>query len=237
MNTNITAIILAGGLGSRLRPFTYSIPKPLIKVQRKPILEYTIENLVKHNIKNIILAVDYKSHKIQDYFKEGKELNANISYAHRTGHLGTGGAIKIASEGIKNTFIIVNGDNVANYNWTKMLKEHKREKAKITLAILKQNDVSQYGVVKLKNKRIIEFVEKPKKGKEPSNYINAGAYILEPSILKDLPNTRFSLEKDYFEKVVKNKKIIAFIHKGQWYPTDNFERFFIANKKLDKDKF
>lgn len=237
MTTHTIAIILAGGLGSRLRPFTYSIPKPLIKVQGKPILEYVIENLHKHKINDIILAVDYKSHKIEDYFGNGKRLGVNLIYCKKTGHLGTGGAIKLCAANIKNTFLVVNGDNIANYDFTEMLKEHKKNKSEVTIALFKVNDVSQYGVVKLKRKKVIHFVEKPKQEDAPSNFINAGAYIIEPEILKLLPERKSSLERDCFEKIATHGYINGFMHKKQWFPTDNFERFYIANKKLDKNTF
>jgi len=239
MNTKTYAIILAGGLGSRLRPFTYSIPKPLIKVQGKPILEYVIENLHKHKINNIILAIDYKAHKIQDYFKNGKHFGINLEYCLRTGHLGTGGATRKCFDDfkLKNTFLVINGDNIANYDFTKMLKEHKKNKAVVTLALLEVNDISQYGVVKLNKNRIVEFIEKPKKEDAPSNLINAGAYILEPKIMKYIAHKKSSIEKDCFEKITKKEKIFGFKHHGIWLPTDNFERFFIAHKKLEKTKF
>ena len=234
---NITAIILAGGLGSRLRPFTYSIPKQLMKIQGKPILEYIIENLHKHKINNIILAIDYKANKIEKYFGSGKKLGVKLKYCLQTGHLGTGGAIKKAAKDLKTTFIVINGDNIANYDFTKMLKEHKKCKGIGTIALTEVNDVSQFGVVKLKEKRIIKFVEKPKKEDAPSNFINAGAYVLEPKIFNYISERKSSLEKDCFENITNKEKLFGFMHKGIWFPTDNFERFFIAHKKLKKHKF
>jgi mannose-1-phosphate guanylyltransferase len=234
---NTTTIILAGGIGSRLRPFTYSTPKPLLKIQGKPILQYVIENLHKHNLNDIILAVDYKEDKIEDYFSTGKKFGVNLTYCKKTGHIGTGGAIKFCAKDIKNKFIVIFGDNIANYDFTKMLKEHKKNKGIATLALNEVKDVTQFGVVKLKNKRIVKFVEKPKKEDAPSNLINSGAYVLEPKILKYIPEGKCSMEKDCFEKITIKEKIFGFMHKGVWFPTDNFERFFIANKKLDQNRF
>lgn len=232
------AIILAGGLGSRLRPFTYSIPKPLIKVQNKTILDYTIENLKKNNINNIILAIDYKAEKIIKYFENYKDKKTKIYFCNKTGHLGTGGSIKKAFDEfkIKNTFIVVNGDNIANYNFEEMIKEHKKNKAIATLALFKVKDTSQYGVIELKNNQIIKFIEKPTK-KVNSNLINAGAYILEPKIINYLKDKKMSIEKEVFEKITKKERLFGFLHKKQWFPTDNFERFYIANKKLNKNTF
>jgi NDP-sugar pyrophosphorylase family protein len=229
------AIILAGGLGSRLRPFTYSIPKPLIKVQGKPIMQYAIENLKKNNINNIIIASGYKSHKIEDYFKDGKKFSVKIEYI-KTGPFGTGGAIKECAKNLINTFIVINGDNIANYDFTKLLKEHKKNKALATLALYKAKDVSQYGVVNLNKNVITKFIEKPKI-KVKSNLINAGAYILEPKILEYIKKKKCSLEKDVFEELAKKKVIYGKEHKKQWFPTDNFERYYIATKKLKVKDF
>lgn len=229
------AIILAGGLGSRLRPFTYSIPKPLIKIQGKPIMQYAIENLRKNGINNIIVASGYKSIKIEDYFKNGKDFGVNIKYI-KTGPFGTGGAIKECAQNIKNTFIVINGDNIANYNFKELLKEHKKHKVLATLALYKAKDVSQYGVVNIDKNIITKFIEKPKT-KVKSNLINAGAYILEPQILDFITKKKSSIERDVFEKLAKMKLILGIEHKKQWFPTDNFERYYIASKKLNVKDF
>lgn len=231
----IYAIILAGGLGSRLRPFTYSIPKPLLKVQGKPIMQYAIENLKKHNITNIIVAAGYKSYKIEEYFKNGNEFGVNIKHI-KTGPFGTGGSIKECLKDINKTFIVINGDNIANYNFKELLKAHKKNKALATLALYRVKDVSQYGVVNINKNKITKFIEKPKT-KVKSNLINAGAYILEPKILNHINKKTFSLEKDIFEKLAKKNVIYGIEHKKQWFPTDNFERYYIAIKKLNVKDF
>ena len=123
------AIILAGGLGERLRPLTDNVPKPLLPVKGKPIVQHAIENFKKHGIKDIVLSVGYRADKIKEYFGDGSKFGVKISYCVEDEPLGTGGAIKKASKGIKKTFIAINGDNVADFDWTAILKAHKKKEA------------------------------------------------------------------------------------------------------------
>lgn len=227
-----TAIILAGGLGTRLRPLTDKTPKPLLPIKGKPILEHAINNFKRHKITDIILSIGYKADRIKEYFKDGSQLGANISYCIEDEPLGTGGAIKQASEGINEAFLAINGDNLADFDWTQMMKEHKENNAKITLALYPVDDVTQYGIAKLDGKKIVEFIEKPSKEQAPSNLNNAGAYIIEPETLKILPEGESSLERDCFEKLAGQGVVYAYIHKGQWFPTDTLEKYELADKEF-----
>lgn len=222
---NIQAIILAGGLGTRLRPFTYEIPKPLIPVKGKPIIEHAILNFKKHGIINIVLSVGYHADKIKEYFGNGSKLGVNISYCVEEEPLGTGGAIRKASENCEETFIAINGDNLADFDWTSMIKAHKKRNAKISLALYPVEDVTKFGIARLLGDEIVEFVEKPKVEEAPSNLNNAGGYIIEPEALDILPKGKSSIERDCFEKLAKQGVIYANIHKGQWFPTDDLEKY------------
>lgn len=226
-------IILAGGLGTRLRPLTDTIPKPLLTVKGKPIIEHAILNFAKHGIKDIILSVGYQAEKIRDYFGNGEKLGVNISYAIETEPLGTGGAIKKAAQGLEGTFLAINGDNLADFDWTAMLKIHRDSGAKITLALFPVEDVTQYGIARLQNSNILEFIEKPTREAAPTNLNNAGGYIIEHTVLNFLPNGKCSIEKDCFEKLAPSGVVFAHHHSGQWYPTDTLEKY----KKADSDFF
>lgn len=224
-----TAIILAGGLGERLRPLTLATPKPLLPINDQPILAYTIENLKNQNIKNIILAVGYKAEKIKEFFGDGEKFGVNISYCIEDQPLGTGGAVKLASQGLKETFLVLNGDNLADFNYQKMSEIHEKNQAKITIALFPVEDVTQFGIAELNGDQIIRFIEKPSQEEAPSNLNNAGAYFIEPDILNILPEGKCSIERDCFEKL--NKDIYAYQHQGQWFPTDNLNRYLIAQKE------
>lgn len=226
------AIILAGGLGTRLRPLTDTTPKPLLPIKGKPIIEHAIDNFKKHGIKDIILSVGYKADKIKDYFKDGSSLGVNISYCIEDDPLGTGGAIKKAAQGISETFIAINGDNLADFDWTDLIRFHNEKAAKITLALYPVDDVTQYGIANLKDDKLLEFIEKPSVDKAPSNLNNAGGYLIDPSALDILPKGKSSIERDCFEILSKKGVVYAKEHKGQWYPTDNLEKYSYADKNF-----
>jgi mannose-1-phosphate guanylyltransferase len=226
------AIILAGGLGTRLRPLTDETPKPLLPIKGKPIIEHAINNFRKYGIKDIILSIGYKSEKIKDYFGNGEKLNVNISYCIEDEPLGTGGAIKKASENIKETFIAINGDNLADFNWNDMIKFHKENNAEITMGLFPVKDVTQFGIARLNKNKIIEFIEKPALEDAPSNLNNAGAYIIEPKALEILPEGKSSIERDCFEKLAIKGIVYAYKHNGQWFPTDDMDRYNIANQEF-----
>ena len=223
------AVILAGGLGLRLRPMTEVVPKPLIAVNGKPIIQYAIENLVRQGVKEIVLSVGYLHGKIEECFGDGSKFGCRISYSVEKERLGTGGAAKLASKGIQEPFILLNGDNIADFNFAEMWKAHEAEKAKITLALFPVEDVTQYGIAQVVGSKIIMFIEKPSVEEAPSNLNNAGAYIIEPGVLDMLPEGPSSIERDCFEKLAKGGCIAAYIHKGQWYPTDTPEKLAAAH--------
>ena len=223
------AIILAGGLGTRLRPLTNSVPKPLLHVNGKPIIQYAIDNLVKYGVKEIILSVGFRHEKIQEFFGDGSKFGCKISYCIEKEPLGTGGAVKLASKGITQTFIVLNGDNIADFNYSEMWKVHSQKKSKITLALFPVEDVTQYGIAQLSGEKIIRFIEKPSVDEAPSNLNNAGCYMVEPHVLDMLPDGVCSIERDCFEKIAKEGCLFAYIHKGQWYPTDNIEKYILAH--------
>jgi len=227
------AIILAGGLGTRLRPLTDKTPKPLLPIKGKPILEHIINNLKSHGITDIILSVGYRAETIEAYMGDGSKFGVNLSYSLEYRPLGTGGALKKAAAGIKETFIAINGDNLADFDWTDILKAHKKNKAKITLALYPVKDVTKYGIAKLDGEKIVEFIEKPTKEEAPSNLNNAGAYVMEPEALDILPEGKCSIEKDCFEKLAEEGNVFAFKHKGQWFPTDTMEKYDLAEKKYN----
>ena len=231
MNIN-KAIILAGGLGERLRPLTNKTPKPLILIQGKPLLQHIIENLKLHGVTEIILSVGYKAEEIQNYFKDGSHLGINISYSIEDEPLGTGGAIKKASVGLTEPFIALNGDNLSDFDFKELIKVHQQNGTKITLTLFPVEDVTQYGIADLDGTKIKQFIEKPSVDEAPSNLNNAGGYIINPGVLDILPPGKSSIERDCFEKLALLGEITAYIHKGQWFPTDTLEKYNKAREEF-----
>ena len=223
-----TAIILAGGLGTRLRPFTDHTPKPLLPVKGKPIIQYAIENLKKYGVKKIILSTGYKAEQFPARFLDGNGFGLRLDYVYEEQPLGTGGAVKKAAKGIHKPFLLLWGDNLIDINLDAMYKAYLRDAPQITMALTARIDVEHFGVAKLEGNKIIYFVEKPKREDAPSNYISAGVFIIDPQCLKILPEGKSSIEYDLFPRLAPLGEISAFIHEGQWYPTDTIEKYGLA---------
>ncbi|MFH1064504.1 MAG: nucleotidyltransferase family protein [Candidatus Woesearchaeota archaeon] len=226
------AIILAGGFGTRLRPLTETTPKPLLPIKGKPIIEHAIDNFRRHGILDIALLIGYKAEMMKEYFGDGSSFGVRITYCIEDEPLGTGGAIKraVAENGIDDTFIAINGDNLADFDWTAILQAHRKNNAKVTLTLYPVEDVTQYGIAKLDGDKIIEFIEKPSVDEAPSDLNNAGGYVLEPEVLDMLPEGKCSLERDCFEILAKGGEVYAFRHEGQWFPTDDIEKYTYADE-------
>lgn len=225
-----TAIILAGGLGTRLKPLTNTIPKSLIPLKNKPLLQHIIENFRKYGIKNIILSVGYKAEQIEEYFGDGERFGVKISYSRESSPLGTGGAISKAAEGLNQPFFLQWGDNLLDIDWEKVEKEFFQGKSPVIMVLTPREDVENFGVAKLEDKKVLSFIEKPKRENAPSNLINAGAFMIDPLVLEMLPEGTSSIEKDCFEKIAADGKISAYLHQGQWFPTDTMEKYELAKK-------
>jgi mannose-1-phosphate guanylyltransferase len=232
-----TAIILAGGLGTRLRPLTEVTPKPLLLIKNKPILQHIIENLKKHGIKNIFISIGYKAEQIQNYFGDGSQLGVKLNYIVERENLGTGGAVKQACANFQNhfflqPFFLLWGDNLCDIDLQEMHKNYLREASQITMALTPREDVENFGVAKLEGNKIITFVEKPLRKEAPSNLINAGIFIIDPVCLKILPEGKSSLERDCFEKLAPLGEISCYLHQGQWFPTDTLEKYYFAEENF-----
>jgi len=224
------AIILVGGFGTRLRPLTLSVPKPLLPLANIPMVERMILNL-PDVFDTAILAVNYGLNEMIEYFQT-KNLNKKIIIVPEKKPLGTGGAIRNCLKYITGTTAVFNGDVVSSLNLKNMLEFHSKNKARGTLALWEVNDPSRFGVVKLKNNKILQFQEKPSKGEEVSNLINAGTYLLEPEIIERIPpKQKISIERDIYPKIAGNK-LYGFPFKGYFIDTGTPSSYLEANIKL-----
>ena len=226
-----TAIILAGGLGTRLRPLTNETPKPLLLIQGRPIMQHLIERLASQGVQRIILSIGYKADLVKAYFDQ-LNLPIKIDYIVETELLGTGGAVRQAAAGLKEPFILAWGDNLMDLDYQQMSQEYEKNNSTIIMVLTPREDVENFGVAQLEGNTIKSFIEKPKREDAPSNLINAGAFIINPKCLEMLPPGKSSLEKDCFEKLAPLGKISAFIHPGQWFPTDTLEKYYLADREF-----
>ena len=199
------AIILVGGEGLRLRPLTCNIPKPMVPVVNKPFLEHMLDNLKRHHIDEIILAICYLPERIQSHFHTGSEFGVSLNYAVEETPLGTGGAVKNAEPSLDDTFFVFNGDVFCDINLSEMLAFHREHKAKASIALTPVEDPTAYGVVETgSDGNVKAFIEKPSRETVTSNFINAGIYILEPELLELIPpDVHHMVERGLFPQLVQ----------------------------------
>ena len=219
-------ILMAGGLGSRLKPLTNDIPKPLLKVGNKPILETIIENFSKYGFKNITISVNYKSEMIMDYFKDGSEFGVNISYLCEDKRLGTAGALSLLEEKPKYPFFVMNADLLTNVNFENLLDYHCFENSLATMCVREFDFQVPYGVIKLDNQNITSIVEKP----IHKFFINAGIYLLSPKVLEYIPHNEFYDMPTLFDNLIKHdKKAVSFPIHEYWLDIGQPKEFEQAN--------
>src|SRR3989338_7955141 len=187
-----TAIILAGGVGTRLQPITFEIPKPLVLVHDRTLLEHQFDLFKKHGIKNIVISIGYKGDKIKHAIGDGRRFGVNVSYVEETKALGTAGPLRLARPFIAGTFVTENSDELKDIDLHDMYLFHKENKALVTIALTTVDNPSTYGVARMQGGKILEFVEKPKKDDAPSNLINSGLYMMEPEVLDYIKSDGFS---------------------------------------------
>jgi mannose-1-phosphate guanylyltransferase len=222
------ALILIGGLGTRLRPFTCNTPKPLLPIVNKPFLLYQIELLKKYGIKEVIFCLAYLSHTFENHFGNGSKYGIKIHYVHEQEPLGTGGAIKNAQKYIDRPVLIFNGDVLMNIDIETMRRYHVRNKAKATIALTRVKDPTVYGLVETaKNGRIERFLEKPSWDEVTCNTINAGVYIFEPGVLSLIPKgINYSVERGLFPNLLsKKEKLFGFINSSYWIDIGSVEKY------------
>lgn len=225
------ALILAGGRGTRLQPLTHELPKPLIPLHDRPLMEHIIDLFKKYDIKDVIVSVGYKKEKIKEVFGNGKHVGVNITYVEEKEPLGTAGPIRLAKPYLTETFIVCNVDELKEIDLREMYASHKQNHATVTIALTTVKDPSIYGAAILKGNKILDFVEKPKKEEAPSNLINAGLYMMEPETINYIPEGMSSLEKDIFPKLAKEGKLFGYPFGGQWFNTGTLELYDQAIKE------
>jgi mannose-1-phosphate guanylyltransferase len=232
------AVILAGGFGTRLRPLTYTTPKPLLPVANKPLVEHAIAGLPPE-VDEVALAVGYKADLIADHFSHHPIPGRRVHVITEDRPLGTGGAIAHAVEamgGVEETFWVRNADLVDTLPASQMLELHRRAKALGTISLWRVADPSPFGVAKLAGTRIEHFVEKPKREDAPSDLINAGTYILEPEVMDYIPEQpegELSMERVVFpELLATGRGMHGFLFTGHWIDCGRPDSYLEAHRLL-----
>jgi mannose-1-phosphate guanylyltransferase len=221
------ALILAGGEGTRLRPLTSTIPKPVVPLVDRPFIAFMIEWLRRHGVDDVILACGFMAADVRAVLGDGAALGVRLRYVEEPVPLGTGGALKYAEELLDERFLMLNGDVLTDIDLTAQLEQHERTGARATLALVAVEDPSAYGLVRLNPDRAVaEFLEKPDSTAIDTNLINAGAYVLERDVLETMPpaGTNVSIERDVFPTLV-GRGLYGHPADGYWLDIGTPERY------------
>jgi len=225
------AVVLAGGIGTRMRPLTYVVPKAMLPIGGKPLLEQMIRYLREYGISEIVVCVAYLKTHIMDYFKDGEGLGVKIRYAESDVPLGTAGQLKTAEKHISDGFLAMNGDIITSLNVRHLIEFHKRQGGIGTIALKKFEISVPYGHIELDaDSRIKKFVEKP----TFSFFANAGVYVFEPEIFDYIPKGEAaSLERETFPTVLeRGKRLSGYHEEAYWADIGTVTDFERVDKEL-----
>ncbi|HWJ02778.1 MAG TPA: sugar phosphate nucleotidyltransferase, partial [Verrucomicrobiae bacterium] len=235
------AIIMAGGNGTRLRPLTHNLPKPMVPLLDRPCMEYIIELLKRHGITEIAVTLQYLAQVIKNHFGDGSEYGVRLTYFEETVPLGTAGSVKNAEDFLDETFLVISGDSLTDYNLSAAIQFHKQKAAKGTLVLTKVDVPLEFGVVVTgEDGKIIRFLEKPSWSEVFSDTVNTGIYVLEPEVLQMVPGRRnFDFSKDLFPLMMENgMPLFGYVAEGYWSDIGNLvqyrqTQFDMLNRMVD----
>ncbi len=229
------AIILVGGQGTRLRPLSYHMPKSMMPVLNRPFLEHTLAYLRNYGVRDVILALSYLPEAIQGHLGDGANLGIRLSYAVEDSPLGTAGAVKNAAPDLADTFAVLNGDIFTDLNLADLVTFHRRRSAKVTIALTYVDNPSAFGVVETESDdRVRRFVEKPSPDQITSHWINAGIYILEPEVLRHVPqNSHYMFERGLFPRLLElDEPVYGYPFSGYWLDMGTPDKYLCLNCDL-----
>jgi mannose-1-phosphate guanylyltransferase len=224
------ALILAGGEGTRLRPLTLTVPKPVVPLVDRPLIRYMIEWLSRHGVDDIIMACGFLAAGVRDVLGEGGNGGPRLRYVEEPEARGTAGAIKFAQRFLDERFLALNGDLLTDFDLTALIELHEKRGAKSTLALYPVEDPSAYGLVRRREDgEIVEFVEKPDPAQIDTDEISAGAYVLERSVLDLVPEDReVSIEHEVFPELV-GEGLYGLRLPGYWMDIGTPQRYLEAS--------
>ena len=231
-----TALVLAGGKGVRLKPLTEELPKSLLPVRAKPILEYQVELLRSAEVRNIFILVGHLGERIKYHFGDGSRLGVHIRYIEQgEGGIGTGHALWLAKNYLSETFLLFYGDVLFDMNLADFMRHHDETGSMATMALTSMKYPSEYGVAKLRGSKIVEFTEKPRENAALSRVVSAGIFTFAPAIFDYLPKRPdLALERDVFPKLAGEEKLTGYLFEGQWFDIGTQEIYARAIREWRK---
>lgn len=222
-------ILMAGGLGQRLKPLTEACPKPLLKVGGKPLLETILESFIEQGFRNFFISVNYKAEMIMEHFGDGSRWEVDIQYLQESKSLGTAGALSLLPQKPNQPLLMMNGDILTKINFGQLLKFHKKNGSEVTICIKEQQNQLPYGVVTIDKNRIKDFAEKPAQ----HFFINAGLYVLNPEVLRFIPaDSVFDIPDLLRTLLAHDKDIAAFPIREYWIDIGRFDDYERANHEF-----
>lgn len=225
------AVVLAGGKGTRLRPLTYTKPKPLLPLAGEPAIAHLIWKLVREGTDEIVLTTNYFASRLRTEVGDGSKYGLRIHHVEEKTPLGTAGSVKNSESLIDETFLVVQGDSQFEFAPREVIQLHRKLNASATLALVEVENPSEYGIAELSDGRITRFLEKPKPEECFSNLINTGLYVLEPEVLKLIPKGKaFDFSRDLFPSMIRSKMTLAgFRAEGFWIDIGDPVSYLRAN--------
>lgn len=229
------AIILAGGRGTQLRPYTYEIPKPMLPVAGKPILEHLINQLRENGITDIIIAISYLGDHIKKYFGTGEKFGVTIAYSEEEENLLTGGALSKLKDLVgQDTFLVIHGDILTDFSFSDFIQFHKKQNTVATVALTTSSEPTEFGQIKLHGTHLTNFYSHTDQPGMQSHLIHTGIYAFEPSIFNEFPKkNKFALE-DVIIALIDQQEVSGFVFEGSWYDVGNPENYEKAIKEYKK---
>jgi mannose-1-phosphate guanylyltransferase len=228
----LKAVILVGGPGTRLQPLTFILPKSLVPVLNRPVMEHMIAYLKQFGVEDIILTLNYLPDAIRNHFGDGRDFGVRLVYCLEKDPLGTAGAVKNAGDYLDGAFIVLNGDIFTEMDLADMFSFHTKKKARATIALTWVDNPSAFGVVETDSHyRVQRFIEKPPPGTATTNWINAGAYILEPEVLEYIPTGQhYMFEKGLFPRLLDaGEPVFGYPYPGYWLDMGTLAQYFSLN--------
>ncbi len=224
---------MAGGQGTRLRPLTSNQPKPMVPIANKPTALHILELLSRHGIHDVIMTVSFLPQLIRNHFGDGSTFGMRIEYSVEESPLGTAGSVKHARAGLDETFLVISGDALTDFDLTGIVKFHRERQAAVTIALKSVDNPLEFGVVIVDGEgRIERFLEKPGWGQVFSDTINTGIYVLEPEVLDHVPEgTAYDFSHELFPKLFDmHKPLYGMLCEGYWQDIGNFDQYLRANR-------
>jgi len=222
------AVIMAGGFGTRLRPLTCNIPKPMVPMLNRPMMEHIVDLLKRHGITDLIATLYYQPEVISSYFDDGRRFGVSLQYLRAEADYGTAGSVRNAKDFLDQRFLIISGDVFTDFDLSAAVKYHEEKKAKATIVLTHASNPLQFGVVLTKdNGKISRFLEKPSWGEVFSDTINTGIYILEPEVLDLIPHKEeFDFSKNLFPILLEQDMgLYGYIAEGYWRDVGNLNEY------------